>query len=622
MMGKIKGSLTVLSVFLIFIVGIGMVQASENITLPLEDSAGDVIADESLSGGKYFEDVQSQIDNAKDGDEIILQGDVYTPLNKDVDTYNPIVINKSINVTGISDKTIFNAQGMDGIFFINSTNHVVFKNITFTGAISLSAVDIQNSNVDLIDCIFDSNQGSVGGALNIYADGKDTVLNIFNSTFKNNGAGMGAAGVGGAISLGHYDCSLTTNIINSYFFNNIAIRGGAIYVSGDVDGKSNLNIDNTTFQSNRLTFQDVDYIEVSGSDIGFWDENNYAVNISNSKFFDDFDEENDYALSLVLLCSENNFVNNTFSNTKLSFENTKATFKGCNFMNTIFNLFNDPFEDYSYEGSAATSENLDYDINNCSFLGSSIVVGKGIIKNSNFNHSLIYKNSKKDLRVENCNFTNQSKIRAYSNFEISNSKFDGNSTIELDSIRVEASLTKISAVSYNSGKKIIIKVMDVITGESIRDLKLKIQDIKSKRTFSITTDKTGRATFVLDSKLSVGRYNFEITSDDLKYSLTKIIQTIKVTKAKTILKAPKVTSKYKKSKYFKVTVKDKSTKKAVKNIKVKIKVGKKLFKVKTNSKGVAKINTKSLKVGTHKVIISSGNSNYVMSAKSKIVIKR
>jgi hypothetical protein len=36
---------------------------------------------------------------------------------------------------------------------------------------------------------------------------------------------------------------------------------------------------------------------------------------------------------------------------------------------------------------------------------------------------------------------------------------------------------------------------------------------------------------------------------------------------------------------------------------------------------VAKLNTKKLKRGSHKVVITSGNSNYKVSAKSTIKIK-
>ena len=97
---------------------------------------------------------------------------------------------------------------------------------------------------------------------------------------------------------------------------------------------------------------------------------------------------------------------------------------------------------------------------------------------------------------------------------------------------------------------------------------------------------------------------------------------ITVLKAPTTVKAPKVIAKYKKSKYFKVTVKHKTTKKAVKNTYIKLKIGKKTYKVKTNSKGIAKFNTKKLKVGTHKVTITSGNANYKISAKSQIKVKK
>ena len=90
--------------------------------------------------------------------------------------------------------------------------------------------------------------------------------------------------------------------------------------------------------------------------------------------------------------------------------------------------------------------------------------------------------------------------------------------------------------------------------------------------------------------------------------------------AKTIVKAPKVVNK----KYFKVTVKHKTTKKAVKNLNLKIKVftGKKynVYKVKTDKKGVAKLKTKMLSRGNHKVVVSSLNGGYKVKATSSIRI--
>ena len=101
--------------------------------------------------------------------------------------------------------------------------------------------------------------------------------------------------------------------------------------------------------------------------------------------------------------------------------------------------------------------------------------------------------------------------------------------------------------------------------------------------------------------------------------------TLQIKKAGTIVYAPYVTAKAKRSNYFKVTVKNSASKKVVPNLKIKLKVytGKKyrIYTVKTNKKGIASFNTKNLKRGKHTVVISSGNSNYIISKRSRITIK-
>ena len=92
-------------------------------------------------------------------------------------------------------------------------------------------------------------------------------------------------------------------------------------------------------------------------------------------------------------------------------------------------------------------------------------------------------------------------------------------------------------------------------------------------------------------------------------------------KSQATVKAPKVTNKYKRSAYFKITVKNKITKKTTKKVVLKVKIGKKIYNLKNNKKGIAKFNTKSLKVGTYKVKITSGNKNYKISKTSQIKIK-
>lgn len=149
----------------------------------------------------------------------------------------------------------------------------------------------------------------------------------------------------------------------------------------------------------------------------------------------------------------------------------------------------------------------------------------------------------------------------------------------------------------------------------------KVYSGKKWNVYPKKTDSNGVAIFKIPAKLDAGTHKIEVIADNVLKKTS-----IKINKASTTVKAPKVTGKFKKSKYFKVTIKNKETKKLLSNVKVKIKVftGKKYktYTVKTNKKGLAKINTKQLKTGKHKVIISSGNKNYKISAKSLITIKK
>lgn len=95
----------------------------------------------------------------------------------------------------------------------------------------------------------------------------------------------------------------------------------------------------------------------------------------------------------------------------------------------------------------------------------------------------------------------------------------------------------------------------------------------------------------------------------------------KLIKVQTKVKAPKITKKLNSTKAFRITVKNKNTKKAIKNLKLRLKIGKKVYTVKTNKWGIAKFNTKLLKKkGTYKVSIYSANIKYFVSTKSTIKI--
>ena len=123
--------------------------------------------------------------------------------------------------------------------------------------------------------------------------------------------------------------------------------------------------------------------------------------------------------------------------------------------------------------------------------------------------------------------------------------------------------------------------------------------------------------------LKAGTYKIKIKSYDLHYKFTTKAVTLKVKKAQTKTKALKVTGKYRKSKFFKIQVKRSG--KPLKYIKVKIKLYTgshyKIRILKTNKYGIAKYNIRNMKIGKHKVIITSHNKNYHIYKRSSITIK-
>lgn len=199
-------------------------------------------------------------------------------------------------------------------------------------------------------------------------------------------------------------------------------------------------------------------------------------------------------------------------------------------------------------------------------------------------------------------------------------------------LTVKPTISAITVKKVNFNKNIYSQIggrLDVgcIANSSadLKDIRIayKVYTNGKPKTYYSKTDSKGKTTFSLPKTLTAGKHTIEIWV--LNTNVKKTV-TFTVSKAKTIVKAPKLTAKVKKSRYFKATIKNKATKKVVSNVKVKIKVytGKKYktYTVKTNKKGIAKINTKKLKTGNHKVVISSGNANYQIKAKSTITITK
>ena len=194
----------------------------------------------------------------------------------------------------------------------------------------------------------------------------------------------------------------------------------------------------------------------------------------------------------------------------------------------------------------------------------------------------------------------------------------------VNKIHITVTPTALST-TYDSGKYFTVKVVNT-NGSVVRGLKLslKVYTGSSYSTVTVTTDANGIAKYSA-SKLSIATHKVVINVPNTNYFVdSNKNSTIKVSKAPTTVTAKKVKAKKGAKKYFKVTIKNKTTGKIIKSLTLKIKVytGKKYktYKVKTNSKGIAKLSTRYLKKGTHKVVISTTSKYYTVKKSGKLIV--
>lgn len=637
-------------VSMLLFLSIGMVSASDNQT-----DVSEINVD-----GTNFGDIQGAIDDVEENGIINLDDKTYSPTKTEIKDYSSVQINKSVNIVGVYNKTVITTNKNMKAFEIEDANNVKIENIIFSKA--SPAVMILNSNVTFINCQFKGNDNSMGGALSINQGN----VNIINCTFKDNVAKGREASVGGAIALINAN-GYVTNITNSEFINNAAMRGGAIYVVGDNSKTGYLNINNSRFKFNKLIKYDIDE-EYSAGDISFYNpynskQINFEMSIDNSSFISVDDSELvDSMHPAVFLQNTKNIITNTnFTNYVMVVWNTvEMNIDKCNIENLVM---------YCYDKKYALTSGLNQlIINNSDIKNGYLDSGLGSVENTDFNSNsrlYVYANS---FKIVNSTFNQNSAISlGKGNLSVIGSSFS-NSAIEMDhfsegyaksylnfidsefknNVKIDANSRKttfdnctglenlispanieFNAVTtyYKSGKSFTVKVIDRNENKALKNFKFTLKLYKGRKlvkTFNLKTDNKGKASIKV-SGLAPSTYAVKTTFSDKSYYFSDYSNFITVTKIPTTVKAPKVVNKFKKSKYFKITVKHKKTKKTIKGLKLKIKVytGKKykIYKLKTNKKGVAKLNTKKLKRGSHKVVITSGNSNYKVSAKSTIKIK-
>ena len=185
-----------------------------------------------------------------------------------------------------------------------------------------------------------------------------------------------------------------------------------------------------------------------------------------------------------------------------------------------------------------------------------------------------------------------------------------------------------SVQQYSSGNIVYkVKLFDIVSYDGVKYNEPKYGHTVKLRVYTGSSFKDCYGTVGNDGKASINIKNLAIGTHkvDIFYANNKMGSSyIKVIKSKTIVYAPVKTIKHKKNTYYKIKVLD-SHKNPVKNVILKVKVftGKKskTYSIKTNSKGVAKLKTRGLGLGIHKITITTKNKKYKISKNTKISIR-
>jgi len=540
-------------------------------------SANMVFANENTYNvsGDEFNDIQTVIDHAETNDIIELDGEY----NGD----KQIKITKSLTIQS-NGKTILDGKNDTRLIYIEKAN-VTFKNIIFKNGVSNEGGAVYSlGNCIFKNCTFINNYAKYGGA--IYSNAN---LTIIDSNFMNNGAKLS----GGAIYCEYKVNKKTSsygdvNILNSNFTNNNADCGGAIsiYLGGDLKKENNyalISVKNSRFNKNSA--------EESGGAIKYTGSEYYGeLVVVNTDFNENYaNQGSSIEVSDCNLTSSNNvFSKNTgYYGTVYACFNSKVNVKYCLFENNSADAVS-AFMLYSSDASLVECEFLNNSVATInSYQDSRLTITKGKYA-THYKKRIVLDNSLKlvtSLTVNGGNLI--SKYRSYDNFTIQ--LIDKNTKKPMDFFNIN--------LQFKSNKKV--------------------------KTFRRTTNENGKVSIFLKSNLPAGKYIVSYISDDWG-NIDLIKHTVTVKKSKAIVKSSKLTVKHQKATYFKFNIKDKYNE-GVNRVKVKVKVfsGKniRIYHIKTNYNGHAKLNIKYFKKGLYKVLIESEDANYNFNGKSKIRIK-
>ena len=636
-------SLVILSIFLVLLIFIGSASAAKdnetdvvsidkstnmvNEKLELDSSSNNVVESndnsKTLSEGNIiyvnssadhkgdgsqenpFQTLGDALNKSEDGDTIMIASGLYNGTNNTgliIDTNNLKFIKYG------DSEAIFDAENQRGIFDVQSGKTINITGLTFKngnangdgGAVHLTSV------ASFINCIFINNTGVNGGAIYSWYSDSD-VTNVINCTFINNTATLD----GGA-----YHGFLGGRLVQSTFIGNKALggeygNGGAICIENDVPYIFNCVFINNTadasggairtcsFNVGNCTFIDNTAIRGNAINIDYGNVNNCSfINNIASKVSEIYINGD----NIVDLNHNWWGSNNPDWNALIEGNHTLSVF-------AVLNVIVEPVEIYP-DGKSSIKTKFVWNGTNTD--ATSSLPARDVLLSSNGTLT----KTEGDVGLTS-QFSANAGGLYYVNATVDNEIFGVNVKVNKYASKIDASPV---VTVYNVNQDLIVTLTDV-NGKPLSNSNVTI-DLNGAKTY--TTDSNGQVkvpTASLVPKIYTAKITF--AGNDV-YNGSSADAQITVNKANPILKAKNKAYKAKKKvKKFNVSLKN-NIAKPIAKAKITLKIGKKAFSAKTNSKGKATFKiTKLTKKGKYKATIAyKGNNCYNKATKKvKLVLK-
>ncbi|WP_296859004.1 hypothetical protein [uncultured Methanobrevibacter sp.] len=667
-MKKIK-LLLIISLILLMLLGINTISASDsNTTLErasyddLEinhENFNEINGKDPINGGT-FEDIQTAIENANDGDTIQLNG-TFKSTGKEIN------IDKNITING-GQKTILDAKGFEYFFkFELHAKNITINGITFINAAptvpeyAISPRYNAYGNYSFVNCTFENNNGDLIGSV------KNIEFTLYNCNFTNNGRLKQAVISGTNIyncnfvknsirlwEIGELEnCNFTENVGNDSYliFNVKSIRNSNFIKNNGYLSSLIFNVgsvENSNFIENSIIGNGILNTVDSITDCNF--ENNFA------SYREDHYREGYYIQGYSgegVVNGVNSVKNSNFTNNKASaggaiysakivrncyFENNEASYGGaiasvadvaeCTFINNraladggaiasginirnCYFLNNKVTKGYKmYGGGAIHIRDKEASITDCEFIGN--------FANTFGSAIFIFPLSESTVSLSNLKFSKNTANGNYDTMGYLFKSYGDGLIVQMGNDKINVNFENCEGIIKNTDKfklKTVMKTsqkgnyITVNIGDKYKHpfSGLKITVNIGGKSFTGITDNAGNAKILINN-LAPKKYTAKIryTGDEFMLKSSKSLK-INVKKL-----TPKFSSMKVNGKKFSANLK--VADKAVKKVKVSLKIKGKTYSAKTNSKGIA---TFKLKKGNYKGKLDfTGNSHYNKASKS------